>query len=216
MRKARAKEPRLIRDSFLELMKGVSTCIPGHILTFDPATQLAQVQVGIQRVDINGAAFSVPPIIQVPVHFPGGDYCVEYQIDPGCEGLIHFSQRCVDGWLQAGGIAANPIGRFFSAQDAFFAPGYRPLPDAIPSFQNNGVRLRNRAGTQSAWLKNDGSISLENGAGYVRIAADGTVTINGATITTSGDVISASGIHLNTHKHGQVQPGTGTSGVPVP
>lgn len=211
----RVKQTKMIRDSFRELMKGVSTSIPGYVLAFDPVRQLAQVQVGVERVDINNASFTVPPIIEVPVCFIGGDYCVEYQIDPGCEGLIQFSQRCIDGWLQSGGIAANPIGRFHSMQDALFVPGFRSLPNALPDFQNDGIRLRNSTGDQFAWLKSDGSIAIENGAGHIRIAADGTVTINGATVTLGGDVQTAGGVSLDTHVHGGVTPGSGNTGVPA-
>lgn len=228
----RAKQAKMLRDAFREVMKGVCTSIPGHVLTFDGKTQLAQVQVGVMRVDINGAEFTVPPIIEVPVHFPGGDYCVEYQIDPGCEGDILFSQRCIDGWVQSGGIATNPIGRFHNMQDAMFLPGFRSQPNVLPSFQNNGVRLRNKAGTQFVWLKNDNSISMDNGvarfnvladgttlmqngAGSFQLLADGSFLINGLKITPDGNVITAAGVNLNTHRHSGVTPGSGTSGVPV-
>lgn len=211
----RAKQARMIRDAFRECMKGVSTSIPGHVLTFDPDTQLAQVQPGIMRVDINGAEFKVPPIIEVPVYFPGGDYCIEYQIDPGCEGDILFSQRCIDGWVQSGGVAANPIGRFHNMQDAMFLPGFRSQPNVLPSFQNNGVRMRNKAGSQFVWLKNDNTISMQNGAGSFELLADGSFLINGLKITVDGNVITAAGVNLNTHRHTGVTPGSGTSGAPV-
>ena len=229
----RAKQAKLIRDSFREILKGVCTSLPGHVLTFDPIKQLAQVQPGIARVDINGAEFTIPPIIEVPVYFPGGDYCLEYQIDDGCEGDILFSQRCIDGWVQSGGVAANPIGRFHNMQDAMFLPGFRSQPNALPNFQNNGVRMRNRAGTQFVWLKNDNSISMDNGvarfnvladgttlmqngAGSFQLQADGTFLINGLKITPDGNVITAAGVNLDTHRHSGVTPGSGTSGVPVP
>lgn len=217
MRRDLIKDPELIRQSFLIQAKdSINTGIPGHVLTFDPATQLAQVQVGIQRVDINGAAFTLPPIASVPVHFPGDGFCVEYQIDPGCEGMIMFSQRCMDGWLQTGGVASNPASRFFALTDAVFIPGFRPIAAPVQAFQNNGIRIRDASGNQFAWLKNDGSIRVANGAGYINIAPDGTVTINGAVITPAGDVKTAAGISLNTHRHNGTQPGTGTSGTPVP
>lgn len=211
----RAKQARMIRDAFRELMKGVHTSIPGHILTFDPVTQLAQVQVGIVRVDINDAEFTLEPIIETPVYFPGGDYCVEYQIDPGCEGDILLSQRCIDGWVQSGGVAANPIGRFHNLQDAMFLPGFRSRPNALPDFQNNGVRIRNRAGTQFVWLKNDNTIAMENGAGMFQLLADGSFLINGLTITPDGNIITAAGVNLNLHIHSGVTPGSGNSGAPV-
>lgn len=228
----RAKQARMIRDAFRELMKGVHTSVPGHILTFDPISQLAQVQVGIVRVDINDAEFTLKPIIETPVYFPGGDYCVEYQIDPGCEGDILLSERCIDGWVQSGGVAANPIGRFHNLQDAMFLPGFRSRPNALPDFQNNGVRIRNRAGSQFVWLKNDNSISMDNGvarfnvlpdgttlmqngAGMFQLQADGSFLINGLKITPDGNIITATGVNLNTHLHGGVTPGSGNSGVPV-
>lgn len=211
----RTKQAKMMRDAFREVMKGVCTSLPGHVRTFDPDTQLAQVQPGILRVDINGAEFTIPPIIEVPVYFPGGDYCVEYQIDDGCEGDILFSQRCIDGWVQSGGVAANPIGRFHNMQDAMFLPGFRSQPNVLPSFQNNGVRMRNKAGTQFVWLKNDNTISMQNGAGSFQLLADGSFLINGLKITPDGNVITAAGVNLNTHRHSGVTPGSGTSGVPV-
>lgn len=206
MAHTQATQALMLREAFREMMKGVATSVPGHILAFDPATQLAQVQIGITRVDLNGATFDPPAIIETPVYFPGGAYHVEYQIDPGDEGDILFSQRCVDGWLQSGGIAANPIGRFHDPQDAFFLPGFRSLPNALPAFQNNGIRLSNLTGTQFMWLKQDGSMAWENGSGFIRVGADGIVNINGVTInpaslvTTPNDVIAGT-VHLKTHLH---------------
>jgi hypothetical protein len=221
MAHTRANQPQMLREAFREMMKGVATSVPGHILAFDPATQLAQVQIGITRVDLNGATFDPPAIIETPVYFPGGAYHLEYQIDPGDEGDILFSQRCVDGWLQTGGIASNPIGRFHDPQDAFFLPGFRSLPNALPAFQNNGIRLSNLTGSQFAWLKQDGSIFVENGAGFIRLGADGTVNINGVTIDTASLVttpndVKAGTISLKTHRHTGVTPGSGTSGIPTP
>jgi len=175
--------------AFRELMKDTHTSIPGHVLTFDSATQTAQVQIGIERTDINGAVFTPPPLVIVPVMFHGGDFSVEFAVTPGCEGWIFFSQRCIDGWFNTGGVAANPIARFHDASDACFVPGTRSLPNVLPDFQNNGIRIRNRSGSQYVWLKSDNTIQANNGAGSIVIGADGTVTINGVvTIDTAGNI----------------------------
>lgn len=214
----------VLKSSFRELMKGVYTCVPGHVITLldSGSTQRAQVQVGIQRVDVNGASFDIKPIIDVPVQFPGDDWAVEYQIDPGCEGMIFFSQRCTDGWKNTGGIAQNPIGRFHDPQDAFFVPGFRSLPNVLPSFSNNGIRLRNKSGTQYAWLKNDGSIDISNGAGGIMIMPDGVVIINGVTFSVEGRVVAPQDILWNGgstsgegHRHTGVEAGDDISGPPV-
>lgn len=219
--KERTKQPKLLKGAFRELMKGVNTSVPGHIIAFDPATQLAQVQVGVARIDVNGAEFEISPIIETPVYVPGGDWCLEYQIMPKTEGLIVFSQRCIDSWVASGGVATNPIGRFHHMQDALFLPGFRSTPGAVIGYSNDGIKLRNKAGTQRVWLKGDGSISMENGAGHIRLAANGTVTINGVTFSTDGLVSTANDfkageITLKTHKTSEVTSGSGVSGVPIP
>lgn len=216
------------------------TSVPGHVIAFNAATQRAQVQIGIQRVDIDGVTFNVPPIVDVPVSFPGDDYVLEYQIDPGCEGDIHFSQRCMDAWKQTGGIAANPVARFHNKQDAKFIPGIRSLTNAIANFANNGIRLRDKTGNRYVWIKNnnsieiknasatttyagDGTITTQNNSGHMTLMADGNVDINGVIITPQGQITLpgtgglklANGIDAESHRHTGVTTGSGTSGGPT-
>ncbi|MGL5223571.1 MAG: Gp138 family membrane-puncturing spike protein [Plesiomonas shigelloides] len=211
------------RIVFRELMKGTYTAIPGHILAFDPATQRAQVQIGVLRVEMSGAEVVPPHVEDVPVCFPGDDFVLEYQIEPGCEGMIVFSQRCIDGWKNTGGVATNPLGRFHDMQDAMFVPGIRSLPNVIPAFTNNGIRLRNRDGTQRIGMTNDGTSFMENSNGFIRLTADGKVNINGVVFDTQGNVespatvtavtdVKAATISLKQHRHGGVQTGGGNTG----
>lgn len=201
-------------EAIFQYMKGVYTSIPGHIVTFDPLLQRAQIQIGVQRVLLNGATESPWPIDDVPVIFPGGDFTLEFQVGQGTEGAIFFSQRCIDGWKNSGGVAANPLSRFFHPQDCYFVPGLRSQPGAITGFANDGIRLRNKSGVQYAWLKGDGSIDLDNGAGHIRISSSGVVTINGVTIQPNGDVdtpaaLKNQGANVGKgHYHGGVQRGS--------
>ena len=228
----------IFRTAFRELMKGVCTCIPGHILAFDPTLQRAQVQTGIQVVTIDGATIDPPPIVDVPVLFLGGtQYAVAHQIDPGDEGLILFSQRCIDAWKQTGGVATNPLARFHSAHDAVFIPGFRPLPTRISGFANDGVRLQSQDGSVHVWVKASGEIiadngsahvqitaagevNIENGAGGIRLGADGSVVINNTcTIKPDGTIeapnVTFGGISGKDHRHTNVQNGPNTSGGPT-
>ena len=199
-------------DTFSENMKDVYTCIPGHVLTFDPDTQRAQIQIGITRTDIVAkTTFDPPPIVDVPVSFPGDEFVLEFAIKPGCEGMVHFSQRCIDGWKLTGGIAANPVGRFHHKQDAMFVPGIRSLDNLIAGFSNDGIRLRNIDASQYVWLKSDNSITMGNGAGNMTLGADGTFTINGARITPDGKVYDANGVELGGHTHAQGNDSNGDS-----
>lgn len=62
-------------------------------------------------------------------------------------------------------------------------------------------------------LASDGTLTLTNGSGDTVMNTDGTVTFsNGATLTASGDYVTATGISLNTHKHiGNLGSPTGPS-----
>jgi hypothetical protein len=64
---------------------------------------------------------------------------------------------------------------------------------------------------------------MENGAGFVRLTADGKVNINGVIFDTSGNVespatvtavtdVKAAAISLKQHRHGGVQTGGGNTG----
>lgn len=145
----------MVEKTIASLLDDVGTSIPGDVLAFDVDTQLAEVQVGVEFIH-RGQAFALEPIINVPVHFPGGDYALEYEINEGNEGLILISQRCIDAWMEEGGVASQPIRRQLDMQDALFLPGFRSKPNALTSFANDGIRLRNADASEYIWLKSDG------------------------------------------------------------
>lgn len=213
----------LYRVAFREMAKELYTSIPGYLLAFDPKTQRAQVQIGIERVDINGSVFKPPMITDVPVSIYGSDtaFC-EVELLPGCEGTIHFSQRCIDGWKQTGKVGVNPIARFHHQKDATFVPGIRSLAGAIKGYANNGIRLRNKSGDTYVWQKRDGTIDCRNPKGFFTLQPDGTVNVNGVTISpkglitvpSSGGIIGANNIKYEDHKHGGVQSGNADTGTP--
>ena len=190
------------KKSFFEMMKDVATSIPGHILSFDPVTQLAQIQVGIVRKNVNGKEFTPSPIIEVPVYFYGGQFTVECEINPNDEGIILFSQRCIDGWVTTGGVANNPIMRFHDRDDAMFLPGLRSQPNVIGDFANDGIRLRNKQGDQYVWLKKDGSIQVATAGGSFTLSAGGafdgnfsSFNINSPTFTHNGTNVGDDHVH---------------------
>lgn len=169
---------------FREQQKSLGTSVPGHVLAFDPDTQLAQLQIGIKRVSKDGTTVTPAPLIECPIQFAGGGgFHVEHQIDPGDEGIIIFSQRCIDAWIDTGGVAENPILRFHSYSDAYFVPGIRSGPNAITAFANDGIKLRNAAGDKFIWLKGSGDVEVT--AGVLAVTGDITATgsIEAPTVT---------------------------------
>lgn len=206
------KQSELLRRSFTEFMLDVATSTVGHIVAFDPLTQLAQIQIGIVKVKSTGETFEPAVIVECPVYFSGGSqFMIEHQIDMGDEGVILFGQRCIDGWRETGGVAQQPIIRYHDVNDAMFLPGMRSKPNALSNFNNNGIRMRNADGSNYIWLKSDGTAEI---------------TVNdlkiNANVAITGDV-TANGVNIgSTHSH---LPGTysngggavsGTSGTPTP
>lgn len=220
------------RMTFYEFIKELHFCLPGIVISFDPSNQRAQIQPSIERVDVSGWSQALPAIIDVPVFFAGGSgFHVETQVSVGDEGVIHFSQRCLDVWKQTGGIAKNTDGRILNLTDAFFTTGFRSNPNIITGFSNDGVKVRNKDGSHYYWLKSDGTTEITNGSGVITMSPDGVVTINGVTFSTDGKVnspssvtaplidgtddVSFGGISAKGHRHGGVETGGGTSGGPV-
>lgn len=197
-----------------EFMKDrIKTCVPGSILSFDPTTQLAVVQVGLKLQRASDGSYHDPaPVMEVPVQFPGGQAgTLEFKITPGAEGMIFFSQEAADSWIVQGGVVVRSDDRRFSPDDAFFAPGFRSMAGALSSFQNNGIRLRNAAGTSYVWIKDDGTVEIDGAMLNVKCPA-----------TFDDDVMTMAqifnmGVYIGSlHTHQGVESGPDTSGPVTP
>ena len=156
----KATTTELFERAVSSILQGVGTSIPGAIQEFDPETQQALVVVGIEKI-IGGQRINIPPIQKVPVIFCGGSYGLEFELNPGDEGLIIISQRCLDAWKDEGGISTNPIRRFHDIQDAIFIPGVRSQKNKLSNFTNNGIRLRDKDADNYVWLQNDGKVEIK-------------------------------------------------------
>ncbi|WRQ13138.1 baseplate spike [Vibrio phage vB_VpM-pA2SJ1] len=222
-----------IDESIEDRIEQIFTSLPGHVIEFDPDTGLVKVQPGIQRVWGEKEEIIKPaPIVEVPLQIYGGsDYYVECEINYGDEGLIVFSQRCIDAWVQSGGIATKVSNRMFDETDAFFIPGVHSIQNRAKGHSNNGIRLRNKSGDKFIHLKNDGSAQID----VTRLTVNAQTTINGDTTINGNTSISKSltvaqtvkaatinalssllvkGLEMLGHKHGGVEPGKGTTGGP--
>lgn len=203
----RATLTNAIENGIREKLKLVNTSIPGYVINFDANTQLAELQVAIERIDKEGNSTPWTPIISCPVQFPGGnEFILEYEINVGDEGIIIFSQRCIDSWVDQGGITPQSRIQFHDETDAYFIPGIKSQPNKITDFQNNGIRMRNQAGDNYIWLKNDNTAEIKVTTLIVdgNIQHTGTQTTTGsisATTSLSAPSVQAAGKELAGHTH---------------
>lgn len=197
-------------------LQNIFTSLPGYIVEFNPP--FAKVQPGIRRVHTQSGQIVIPPvIIEVPVVIYGGsDFYVEPQIDPGTECLISFSQRTIEGWIETGGVAAKKTDRILDENDAMCIVGLRSLANAPIGYANNGIRIRNKAGDQYFWLKNDGTgeVTVPNLTINAETTHNGNMTLNG-NLTQTGDqnVTGNVGVTGNVNAGGNIDAGGNITAV---
>lgn len=177
-------------------LKELHTALPGVVQSFDTATQLADIQLTIQR-KLSGQFVNLPLLVGVPVRFQKStSYSITFPIVPGDHVLVIFAERSIDNWLLEGGVKPPQDIRRHSLSDAFAIPMMYDQNDVIPSFNSSDLEIKSN-----------------NGNTKITIDTAGTVTI-------TGDLV-VNGVDFLTHTHGagtyqdaEARPLTGSSGVP--
>jgi len=169
------------------------TNTPGQV------TAVGQVDVLplVNQIDGSGNATPHQVVHGLPYfRFQGGSNAVLCDPQVGDIGLVVFCDRDISS-VKASGKQANPGSRrrFDMADGIFIGLCLGGAPNQYIAFTGSGISIVD---------KNGNSI----------VMGPGGVTINGAQINQSGDVISAAGIDLNSHVHTGVTTGTSNSGPP--
>ena len=193
------------------ILSEVNTSMPGVIVSYDPATNLAVVRGLIPKKATDGSVEECPQIVKVPISWPAGSGGhLTFPLAPGDGVNLHFSQRALDGW-QAGTNAAPDDPRSYDLQDATAVPGTQVTgisadPDAARlSFGGSTVRLT-KDGTVEH--KTAGGTFTMDASGKFTVTAPGGFAVESPTFTHNGKNVGAE------HKHLNVQSGGGISGVP--
>jgi hypothetical protein len=118
----------LFRSALQRFATELHTGLPGRVESYDPATQLADVQplVMVLAPTEGGdlTAETLPILASVPVHFrAGGGMRETWPLAKGDTGWIKFSEASLDAWQANGGLVDPGDPRRFSIADAVFEPG---------------------------------------------------------------------------------------------
>lgn len=149
-----------LRSHIEENNLDLHTCLPGHVVSFDSATQTAKVQPGIQRIFAQKGPVNLPELVDVPVCFPGGhDWFLTFPVGSGDECILLFSERAIDFWWQNGGTQLPAEFRTHDLSDAFAIVGVNSKPHALTDLRTDGPEIRTR----------DGSHRLALASGYTFI-----------------------------------------------
>ena len=109
---------------------------PATVVSYDAATQRADVTVGFVRVAYAaGVPVQQPPdiVARVPVEWVGGSLgYVTTPLVAGDTGMLAFTDRALALWLDGPGTPVDPgNARVHDLADAVFRPGLRPDPRVI-------------------------------------------------------------------------------------
>ena len=192
-----ATQTELLEQAKNNAMMDVRVSMPARIVSFDPATKTASVEIGLKMVNADDTQSEYPPLVDCPCLFTrGGGFHLMHPYKAGDKGIVLFSDRCFDGWFQAGQVAPPMDFRVHSMSDAYFIGGADCLDDVSPIVGN------------AMFIGKD-----DNSAG-VTIKASGDIDLNGVNISPSGIITLPDGTILNSHVHGNVQSGNSTTGEP--
>jgi len=227
-------EEETLRMAFGSMIARAWTALPGQIQAVTNNGNTVEVQPAINGrvLQLNGTykPMQMPKLVDVPICWQGGGGATwTFPIAKGDECLVVFSSRCIDAWWQngfvtpAGGSGADgkpmnvqnnpPEFRMHSLSDGFAIVGVRSKARAFSQFDANTARLR--TDDDSCYLEFDPTNKKLNGV------FPGGITLNGVTIDTNGNVVTAgnitgatvtgttqvvagsggSAVHLATHTH---------------
>lgn len=149
-------EPTLedvLLSAFGQMASELRVALPGQVLAYDSATQLATVQPAVQRRYRGRAQVeNLPAIPRVPIVHPRtAKAAVLLPVAKGDQVLLVFADRALDNWLRGDGGPKEPLdARQHHLSDAFAIPGGWPERKPLAPKYPGALELRVASGTKVA------------------------------------------------------------------
>lgn len=202
-----------LRNRINRDMENMLPCIVQAVS--DDRTEV-KVKPLITMVDLDGNRVSRQPIANIPVQTLGaGGVMISFPISVGDLGWIQASDRDISLFIQSHLESQPATDRMHSFNDSKFIPDVM-YNFVINSEDSNALVIQStdanvRISLDSEVRINVGDTRLVVTDSSVTWDASAGFTINGAQITSGGDVITASGVSLDNHYHTQGNDSDGDS-----
>ena len=175
----------------------------GEIVSFDPSTQTAEVQIKMLRM-MNGELKNYPILIDCPcIILSGGEGRITFPIKAGDSCLVLFNDKDIDNWY-AGGQTMQPRSeRTHNFADAIALVGVRNLQNKITDYLTDGTELK--YGTSTIQLQG-GKVTITNGTSTIVLDGNnvsvtaGSISLTGNVSVTGSFVVNGKNVS-DTHKH---------------
>jgi len=136
----------------------------GEIVSFDPATQTASIQLAVDIQD-SQAVYRYPLLTNCPVFvLSGGGGCITMPVTAGDSCLVLFNDRDIDNWYTTGNEAVPNSTRMHDLSDGLALVGFRNLSNKIFGYDSTEVQIRNNTG-KIAITADEGKIKMSNDVG---------------------------------------------------
>lgn len=157
-------EMEIHRKALDRRIRTIYTATPGEIVSYDPATQTAEVQLIVREEIPNDDEEAteqdfetVPPLKDVPIQYPGGGGAfIHFELTQGDPVLVVFSREDFSAWRETGEISDPPDlrkhgmnavaiptfsrpGKLISNPESGFSLGYIAGLQAV--FSAGGIKL---------------------------------------------------------------------------
>lgn len=188
----------LLNEVLIKFLQGVDDMLPARVISYDRASNRAQVQPLISMLTTSGEVVPRAQVASIPVlNIGGGGYILSFNILPGDLGWIKANDRDISLFMQTMKDEVPNTKRKHSFQDALFIP--HVMKDYIIAGED----------AQAVVLQSlDGATKISLGPSGIKMTADA-IVLESDTLTHNGKNIG------DTHIHTGVDPGGGTSGPPA-
>lgn len=198
--------------SLLELFKGnlmmqLNCHQVGEIVSFDPSTQTAEVQIKMMKTQ-NGELKDYAILLDCPcIVLGGGKGRVTFPITAGDSCLVLFNDRDIDNWFASGQKMQPRTERMHNYSDAIALVGLRNLQNNITDYLTDGTELKYSGSTIKL---QDNKVTITNGSATVQMSS-GVISIVGNVSVTGNFTVNGKNVG-DTHIHSGVVPGGGNTG----
>ena len=212
MSKALQYGPNMTLAALLELQnkdtkRQINCHQVGEIVSFDPATQTAEVKVKMSFL-LNGEIKEYPLLLDCPcIVLAGGQGSVTFPITAGDSCLVLFNDRDMDNWYSGGQTMPPRTERLHDFSDAIALVGLRNKQNQISGYFAQGTEIKYAGSTIK--LEN-GKITITNGTSSV-VMNGGNIQLTGAVSVTGSFTVNGKDVGDN-HRHSGVSTGSGNTG----
>jgi len=179
----------LIRRHIAKAIAGLYTNEIAQVVAFDKATLLVSVQPCVTRFRSADAGkltgIRVPILNDVSLKLPGsGQTFLSVSPQVGSYGALHFSDRCIEQWVQDGGIAPPRSARKLDLNDCWFDPGLYPQAadgdnGAIAGgIEDDRISLRTREGDAEISVVDNDTLHMTTNGADLAVSAAGDFVFN--------------------------------------